>query len=1246
MDRRKMKKIIDEIKSEAVKINGLKEMLREVCKFLTEDDQQLIEKELERKGLICGWDKLLDTLKYCDVNAFLEYINVINSWTLAFKCPDELLQNIAYVFSNCGLNINDYLRGRVSGDGRRQSRRSSSASAGWSSIDSNDSIDVEGNGLSAARKHEYFRSTSQKGSHGRHTSSNSVGSMDENKPLSLDTSISNLPVKIRRQLGEKLDHETSLHKDWRRVAECLNMSQDEIIKIKDSNMLTAGVITEMSYRTMNVSDLVRILLEIGRHDCVSLFKEEGVDLTPLGIEIKGDEKNSPRSTDEDVAPIPESTKDADPQVKAKGTAKSFDQESGDSDLEESCDPFQESFNEALKADKNIPQLKNMPLGKAEKFQSAEPGFRGSDYIETYRDTDEKRVAGYEKSLKTPTYDQRERSKSETKDLKSASNSSMKGAKSKSLEIPNYPGVSAQSALHRETPGDDASSKRIDVQEGKFTSVDEVDLEESKDEVVEEVSETGMKKEALYRNFEQLPNSVSPKQSTLSSIKEDDRKFVHYTLPMILPTGRSITTTNSSRTGYPVISSRGGTGPEIHTGSLPSQYAGILKEVGPKQESANIKVDGDQFTANNDIIEKMTTQNTTGDSADSRGEPRKNEICNSLLLMSPAQEEEDSEVIFKKNNASHISFADSADSRDEPRKDEIFNSRLSMSPAQEEEESEVTFKKNNASHTSFADLADSRDDPRKNKICNSLPSMSPAQEEAVPSQSSPSLVDSPPSESKEGTSSRSTFSSFISSVFEKLGLGRQPVFPGEANAASRNSPGMPFPQSGISNSEVAIEHNESGVGEVGDTSLKTLKGNFVSDSEKKINRRFEGNLKDQLKEGCLALLINNFDYGHLQKLPANNSMEDLAKELKLCGWQVEVQSNLSKQQLENATKSFAEKSKKKTALLYYFGHAVQIHGENYILPIDFESQAVKTKAYMKRSAVSMDDVILLRMTVAEASVIIVDAAGSLDGSTNDHGLARVKERQNQCVLFTSSALKKRFMANLLKERLQESEAITCIREWIAPFRNDFEAFACSRRLLPLPVKVPSEGWNMNLFHSANNEIRRLAFLSKANATIESVGLTSKWIVNPNKDGNDLETDFNIFLKAVDSEKLAFYLFYYEGAVEMENGELLLNQPGLTPTDGPPSLALILESLSETVLGPRVIIVNSTEGDFDVTDFGTDQYNLQETFLMVSSPHRERSQTFYDELIATLAQENIDIEHELLRLSESYSFRVFKNSLFNI
>ena len=61
------------------------------------------------------------------------------------------------------------------------------------------------------------------------------------------------------------------------------MSQDEIIKIKDSNMLTAGVITEMSYRTMNVSDLVRILLEIGRHDCVSLFKEEGVDLTPLGI---------------------------------------------------------------------------------------------------------------------------------------------------------------------------------------------------------------------------------------------------------------------------------------------------------------------------------------------------------------------------------------------------------------------------------------------------------------------------------------------------------------------------------------------------------------------------------------------------------------------------------------------------------------------------------------------------------------------------------------------------------------------------------------------------------------------------------------------------------------------------------------------------------------------------------------------------------------------------------------------------
>ena len=36
---------------------------------------------------------------------------------------------------------------------------------------------------------------------------------------------------------------------------------------------------------------------------------------------------------------------------------------------------------------------------------------------------------------------------------------------------------------------------------------------------------------------------------------------------------------------------------------------------------------------------------------------------------------------------------------------------------------------------------------------------------------------------------------------------------------------------------------------------------------------------------------------------------------------------------------------------------------------------------------------------------------------------------------------------------------------------------------------------------------------------------------NTDGNDLESDFNIFLKSVDEENLAWYIFYYEGAVEM-------------------------------------------------------------------------------------------------------------------
>ena len=755
-------------------------------------------------------------------------------------------------------------------------------------------------------------------------------------------------------------------------------------------------------------------------------------------------------------------------MKVKGAAKSFDEESSHSDLEESGDPFQESFNETLKADKNKSKLKNIVLDVEEKLRAAEGGSRGRGSMETYRDTDEKCVAGHKHSLKAPASDQRGRSKSETKDLKGAANSSLKGAKSKSLEIPSYPGVFSQNALRNQTLGDDAFSKKTAVQESECTAVYEVDLEQAKDE---ELSETGMKEEAPYSNLKQPFSSLFPKQETLSSI-EDDKKCLHYTLPMMPPTGVNRTMANPTMSGDPVMS-RGGNAPEIQSGPSPLQPAGSLKVVRPKLESSSFKKDVNQFAANNNINEKTeASQNTAGDSVESKNESRIDKVGTGCVSMSPAQVEEDSEVISKKasacqstmgdsaefekgswkdevstshpptipaqeedsvvdlerskasqdttgdsaesekdsfkdelstsrpptipaqeedsvvdlerskasqdttgdsaesekdsfkdelstsrpptipaqeedsvvdlerskasqdttgdsaesekdsfkdelstsrpptipaqeedsvvdlerSKASQDTTGDSAESEKDSFKDELSTSRPPTIPAQEEdsvvdlerskasqdttgdsaesekdsfkdelstsrpptipaqeEDSVVDLERSKASQDTTGDSAESEKDSWKDEVSADLPCITSTQEEALPFQSSSSLVDSRSLESKEVSSFQSTVSTFISSLLEKVGYGRRPVFPDRANAASKKSPGMPLPHSGIfrqasSNSAVASEHCEAGVGEVGDTSLRSLEVNFVSSSEKKAKGRFEGNSNDQLNEG--------------------------------------------------------------------------------------------------------------------------------------------------------------------------------------------------------------------------------------------------------------------------------------------------------------------------------------------------------------------------------------------------------------
>ena len=85
---------------------------------------------------------------------------------------------------------------------------------------------------------------------------------------------------------------------------------------------------------------------------------------------------------------------------------------------------------------------------------------------------------------------------------------------------------------------------------------------------------------------------------------------------------------------------------------------------------------------------------------------------------------------------------------------------------------------------------------------------------------------------------------------------------------------------------------------------------------------------------IALVIGNADY---QISPLNNAIndaEDIAAALSNLNFDVTLVKNANKREMKDAIYDFSEKLNKDTVgLFYYAGHAVQYHGENYLIPIN-------------------------------------------------------------------------------------------------------------------------------------------------------------------------------------------------------------------------------------------------------------------------------------------------------------------------
>ena len=126
-----------------------------------------------------------------------------------------------------------------------------------------------------------------------------------------------------------------------------------------------------------------------------------------------------------------------------------------------------------------------------------------------------------------------------------------------------------------------------------------------------------------------------------------------------------------------------------------------------------------------------------------------------------------------------------------------------------------------------------------------------------------------------------------------------------------------------------------------------------------------------QERRTALVIGNssYNFGRL-KNPVNDAT-DMSEALEKLGFRVILKENVRKREMIEAINEFGNKLKGGgVGLFYYAGHAVQVDGDNYLIPINAK---VKDKEDIETEAVDLGR-ILTKMNTAKnnMNIVILDA----------------------------------------------------------------------------------------------------------------------------------------------------------------------------------------------------------------------------------------------------------------------------------
>jgi tetratricopeptide (TPR) repeat protein len=163
---------------------------------------------------------------------------------------------------------------------------------------------------------------------------------------------------------------------------------------------------------------------------------------------------------------------------------------------------------------------------------------------------------------------------------------------------------------------------------------------------------------------------------------------------------------------------------------------------------------------------------------------------------------------------------------------------------------------------------------------------------------------------------------------------------------------------------------------------------------------------------VALAIGNAVYRKVDPLPnSRKDAADIAAALKATGFtEVIEQHDLGLKEMQRALAAFEEKATGADwAVVYYGGHAIQMDGKNYLVPVDAE---IKSPSDVEDETIVLDRVLARIAAAGKLRLVILDAcrsnpfrrtwSGTKTRAVGDRGLARVEPKEPNVLIAYAAA----------------------------------------------------------------------------------------------------------------------------------------------------------------------------------------------------------------------------------------------------